>query len=212
MNLRIQTPSDHVVRRSDRRPNPRSLRHPAATVLCYHRRASTATLRRSRKILSTTLRSHRPEARTLWRQPRRCDQIDNNLRDFSDQARDCQNPVDSAKLSADIPTSLLPQDCQFRPESGAEFRAQLSRPGSWRFRFGDDISFAAFRPLSVQLSWLPANNRREKRVPEKKPGGGTDKSLVPPQIPLRNHLTAAILTGIVTHFLTGIDTDQRIRR
>lgn len=52
---------------------------------------------------------------------------------------------------------------------------------------------------------MPANNRREKRVPEKKPGGGTDKSLVPPQIPLRNHLTAAILTGIVTHFLTGID-------
>ena len=28
---------------------------------------------------------------------------------------------------------------------------------------------------------------------------------MPPQIPLRNHLTAAILTGTLTHFLTGID-------
>ena len=67
------------------------------------------------------------------------------------------------------------------------------------------IAFGVFRPLSVQFSWLTANKRREQRVPEKKPGRGTDKSLQPPQIPLRNHLTTAILTGIVTHFLTGID-------
>ena len=34
------------------------------------------------------------------------------------------------------------------------------------------IAFGVFRPLSVQLSWLPANKRRAQRVPEKKSGGG----------------------------------------
>ena len=68
------------------------------------------------------------------------------------------------------------------------------------------IAFGVFRPLSVQFSWLTANKHREQRVPEKKPGGGIAKALVPPQIPLRNLLTAAILAGIVTHFLAGIDT------
>ena len=37
--------------------------------------------------------------------------------------------------------------CQFQPESGAEFRAQLSRPGSWRFRFGWRYCVGSFSPI-----------------------------------------------------------------
>ena|GEM_PF-6829792 len=39
----------------------------------------------------------------------------------------------------------------------------------------------------------------------------TDKSLAPPEIPLRNHPTGTILTGIVAHFLAGIDRNLSSR-
>ena len=47
------------------------------------------------------------------------------------------------------------------------------------------------RIVRNSLVWFPANNRRAQPVAEKKRCGGTYKSLVPRQIPIRNHLTRA---------------------
>jgi hypothetical protein len=45
----------------------------------------------------------------MWRQSRRCNQIDGKQGAFSGHASDRQNPVDLAKLATDISMSYLPQ-------------------------------------------------------------------------------------------------------
>ena len=56
------------------------------------------------------LRSHRLMRRTIRDERRRCAQIDGKQGAFSGHARDRQNPVDLAKLAADIPVPYLTQD------------------------------------------------------------------------------------------------------
>ena len=48
--------------------------------------------------------------RTIRDERRRCAQIDGKQGAFSGHARDRQNPVDLAKLAADIPVPYLTQD------------------------------------------------------------------------------------------------------
>ena len=60
--------------------------------------------------ISKLLRSHRPERRKMWRQSRRCTQIDGKQGVISGHVGDHQNPFDFPNLSAEIPTSLPTQD------------------------------------------------------------------------------------------------------
>jgi len=71
--------------------------HPTTLGVNVPRQAQHGTDRREFASHRSLLRSQRPTRRTLWRQSRRCDQMNGSQSAFSGHTRDRQNPVDSTK-------------------------------------------------------------------------------------------------------------------